>query len=80
MIDANSFYALKRKVQAALIAELDPTTDLSQIAVVRKLVEDIFNRTLDQQGIALPRSDRQRLFEAITAEILGYGPIEPLPN
>ena len=76
----NNLFELKRKVQAALIAELDPKTDLSQTATVRKQIEDLFNRILEQQGINIARQDRQRLFEAIAAEILGYGPIEPLLN
>jgi pilus assembly protein CpaF len=76
----NNLFELKRKVQAALIAELDPKTDLSQTAIVRKQIEDLFNRILEQQGVNLARQDRQRLFEAIAAEILGYGPIEPLLN
>ncbi|MGZ3666589.1 MAG: CpaF family protein, partial [Ktedonobacterales bacterium] len=35
---------------------------------------------LETQGIILNRQDRNRLFEAITAELLGFGPIEPLLN
>lgn len=76
----NSFYELKGKVQAALIAELDPKLDLSQTNQVRRTIEDTFNMVLSQQGIVLSRADRQRLFEAIAAEILGLGPIEPLLN
>ncbi|HLZ21562.1 MAG TPA: CpaF family protein [Ktedonobacterales bacterium] len=74
----NGFFELKRKVQNALIAELDPKLDLTQTAQVRRNIEEQFNRILDQQGIVLNRQDRNRLFEAITAEILGFGPIEPL--
>jgi pilus assembly protein CpaF len=33
---------------------------------------------LIQENMILPRADRQRLLEQIVAEILGYGPIEPL--
>jgi pilus assembly protein CpaF len=76
----NSFYELKSKVQAALIAELDPRMDLSQTAQVRRTIEELFGVVLNQQGIVLSRSDRMRLFEAIAAEILGLGPIEPLLN
>src|SRR5579859_3409703 len=76
----NSFYELKGKVQAALIAELDPKLDLSQTNQVRRTIEDTFNMVLSQQGIVLSRADRLRLFEAIAAEILGLGPIEPLLN
>ncbi len=74
----NSFYDLKRKVQNALIAELDPKLDLSQTAQVRRTIEEHFTRILEQQGIILNRQDRNKLFEAIAAEILGFGPIEPL--
>ena len=73
-----NFYDLKRKVQNALIAELDPKMDMTQTGQVRRTIEEHFNRILEQQGIVLTRQDRNRLFEAITAEILGFGPIEPL--
>jgi pilus assembly protein CpaF len=76
----NNFFELKRKVQNALITELDPKLDLSQTAQVRRVIDEHFNRILSQQGIILNRQDRTRLFEAIIAEILGFGPIEPLLN
>ncbi len=76
----NSFFELKSKVQNALIAELDPKLDLSQTAQVRRTLEELFGVVLNQQGIVLSRADRMRLFEAIAAEILGLGPIEPLLN
>jgi pilus assembly protein CpaF len=76
----DGFFELKRKVQNALIGELDPLLDLSQTAQVRRTIEEHFNRILSQQGIILNRQDRTRLFEAIAAEILGFGPIEPLLN
>lgn len=76
----NNLFELKRKVQAALISEMDPKTDLSQTAQVRRTIEELFNRILDQQNVVLSRQDRQRLFEAIAAEILGFGPLEPLLN
>jgi pilus assembly protein CpaF len=71
-------YELKSKVQNMLIAELDPKMDLSQTAQVRRIIEELFHQILDQQGIVLTRVDRMRLFEAIAAEILGLGPLEPL--
>ncbi len=74
----DSFYQLKSKVQNMLIAELDPKMDLGQTAQVRRTIEELFNLILDQQGIVLTRVDRMRLFEAIAAEILGLGPLEPL--
>ncbi|MEO7003712.1 MAG: CpaF family protein [Ktedonobacterales bacterium] len=76
----NNFYDLKGRVQQALVAELDPRVDLSQTEKVRKQIDDLFNRILTQQEIVLSRLQRMQLLEAISAEILGFGPIEPLLN
>lgn len=51
---------------------------MSNPAKVRKQVEEIFNAILDSESIVLSRSERQRLFESIAADIIGLGPIEPL--
>jgi len=76
----DSFADLKSRVQNRLIAELDPRMDLSNADEVRKTVEDTFNAVLESEAIVLTRVERMRLFEAISAEILGFGPIEPLLN
>lgn len=74
----NEFVDLKNRVQQKLIAELDPKLDLTKTDEVRRNVEEIFNEILDTENIVLTRVDRARLFEAVAAEILGFGPIEPL--
>ncbi|MCL5264764.1 MAG: CpaF family protein [Chloroflexi bacterium] len=71
---------VKTRVQNKLIAELDPKMDLSNTAMVRRSIEELFNLILEQEGIVLARADRIRLFEQIAAEILGFGPLEPLLN
>ena len=69
---------LKTRVQNRLIAELDPRMDLANGEQVRRTVEETFASVLEQEQIVLTRVERMRLFEAISAEILGFGPIEPL--
>jgi pilus assembly protein CpaF len=76
----DSFTDLKSRVQNRLIAELDPRMDLSNAEEVRRTVEETFNSVLESEAIVLTRVERMRLFEAISAEILGFGPIEPLLN
>ena len=76
----DSFADLKSRVQNRLISELDPRMDLSNAEEVRRTVEDTFNTVLESESIVLTRVERMRLFEAISAEILGFGPIEPLLN
>ncbi len=74
----DSYLDLKQRVQNKLIAELDPKLDLSRTEEVRRQVEDIFNTILDSENIILTRVERARLFDAVEAEILGFGPIQPL--
>jgi pilus assembly protein CpaF len=68
------------RVQDRLISELDPKLDLSNAVRVRRQVEDIFNSILDSESIVLSRAERARMFESIAADILGFGPLEPLLN
>src|SRR5215212_8360547 len=75
---SDNFNELKARVQNRLIAELDPRMDLGNAEEVRRTVEDTFASVLEAEGISLTRVERMRLFEAISAEILGFGPIEPL--
>lgn len=75
---SDEFSELKTRVQNRLIAELDPRMDLSNAPEVKRTVEETFSTVLATEGVSLTRVDRARLFEAISAEILGFGPIEPL--
>ena len=74
----DNFKEMKVRVQNRLIAELDPRMDLGNADEVRRTVEETFSAVLEAEGISLTRVERLRLFEAISAEILGFGPIEPL--
>lgn len=76
----DAFNELKARVQNRLIAELDPRMDLANAAEVKRTVEETFASVLEAEGLSLTRTDRVRLFDAISAEILGFGPIEPLLN
>jgi pilus assembly protein CpaF len=75
---SDSFNELKTRVQNRLISELDPRMDLANHEEVRRTVEETFQSVLEAENIVLTRVERLRLYEAISAEILGYGPIEPL--
>jgi pilus assembly protein CpaF len=74
----SNYVDLKSQVQSKLIAELDPKMDLTNTVEVRRNLEEIFNSLLEKESLVLSRTERLRLFEAISADILGYGPIEPL--
>jgi pilus assembly protein CpaF len=52
--------------------------DITRVSEVRNTIQDLFEQVLAEENIVLSRPERQRLFEQISAEILGYGPIQTL--
>lgn len=75
----NSYMDLKARVQNKLLSELDSTAmDVKQRDKVRTHIEELFNSILADESLVLSRAERQRLFEAIVADILGFGPLEIL--
>jgi pilus assembly protein CpaF len=52
--------------------------DISRTEDVRKTIQDLFEQILAEENIVLSRPEKARLFEQITAEILGFGPLQPL--
>jgi pilus assembly protein CpaF len=74
----DTYSDLKTRVQNRLLAELDPTIDISQVGVVRGTIRDLFEQILTEENIVLSRQEKHRLFEQIAAEILGFGPLQNL--
>jgi len=75
---AGSYFDLKTRVQNKLLAELDPSMDISKTEEVRRTIQELFEQILAEENIVLSRPERVRLFEQISAEILGFGPLQPL--
>jgi pilus assembly protein CpaF len=68
---------LKTRVQNRLLSELDPSLDIKKDEV-RRTIQELFEQILVEENTVLTRPERQRLFEQIAAEILGFGPLQPL--
>jgi pilus assembly protein CpaF len=74
----DTYQDLKTRVQTKLLAELDPTVDVTEIAEVRKTIQVLFDQILVEENFVLSRTEKTRLFDQIVAEILGLGPLQPL--
>jgi pilus assembly protein CpaF len=74
----DTYMDLKTRVQNRLLAELDPSMDVTKVAEVRKTIQGLFEQILVEESIVLSRQERHRLFEQIVAEIIGFGPLQPL--
>ncbi len=75
---AGTYFDLKTRVQNKLLAELDPSMDISKTDEVKRTIQELFEQILSEENIVLSRPERARLFEQIAAEILGLGPLQPL--
>ncbi len=71
---------VKARVQRRLLEESDTfaSADASNMPQLRRTLEALFNEVMAQENVQLPRPDRVRLFEAVAAEILAFGPLEPM--
>ncbi|MEO8462278.1 MAG: CpaF family protein, partial [Chloroflexota bacterium] len=66
-----SFRDVKFRIQSRVIQDLDPKLDLSNQVEVRRQIEEIFGKVIDEEGLALTRAERVRMLEQITDEIIG---------
>lgn len=73
----NRHAEIRKQVQRRLLSELSPVVDTDDVASVRRALEQIFVEICSEQRVPLSRTERERLFEQIVADVLGYGPIQP---
>jgi pilus assembly protein CpaF len=73
----NDLANVKARLQRQVVAELGAEVDLNTTQG-RRQVETLLNDLMEAEGLPLPRAERVRLLEAVIAEILAFGPIEPL--
>ena len=72
--------SLKDRVKRKLISELDPSVDSNDIAEVRHRLKSLFDQIIEAENLVLTRAEKERLFEELAADVIGFGPIEPLLN
>jgi pilus assembly protein CpaF len=68
----------KNRVQNKLLSTLEPTTDMSRKEQLRVQIERVIEEMILDEHITISRPERIRLQEAVCAELLGFGPLEPL--
>ncbi|MFN2213184.1 MAG: CpaF family protein [Anaerolineales bacterium] len=71
-------FQIRDRVQRKLLAETEGQINLEQQAQMRTLIENLFNQVLAEENLLYTRSNRAQLLDWVIADILGYGPLEPL--
>lgn len=75
---SDNYSDLKVRIQNRLLSELDPNMDVTKKDEVRRQIQELFNAILAEENMLLSKSERERLFESIVADITGLGPLESL--
>ncbi|HET7141420.1 MAG TPA: CpaF family protein [Candidatus Limnocylindria bacterium] len=68
---------LRGRLLQRVIAELDPGLQ-QDTGRIRRQIEEVFGQALEGEEVPLPRGERNRLLDAVIADITSYGPIDSL--
>jgi pilus assembly protein CpaF len=71
-------YRVRDLVQKRLLAETEGEILLRDQPQIRGMIEVLFNKILAEENLLYVQAQRNALLEWIWADILGYGPLEPL--
>jgi pilus assembly protein CpaF len=77
---ADAQRTLKDRVKSKLISELDMSLDATHVEEVRIRLKSLFDQIITAENLILTRAEKERLFEELAADVVGFGPIEPLLN
>jgi len=71
---------IRDEVQKRILTEFDGEVTLDNIPRLRKMIEHFFNQILAEENLLYTRANKARMLEQVFADIVGYGPLEPLLN
>jgi len=72
------YLTIRKKVHTRLLATMNLASDAPDSGRVRQEITALYNQVLTEEKMLIGRAERDELLEQIIAEILGYGPIQPL--
>jgi pilus assembly protein CpaF len=71
---------LVTRIHARLAASLGRSLDTASPEAMRALIIEQFPTALEEEKVALARTDRIRIQEAVLSEVVAYGPIQEVLN
>ena len=69
---------LVNRIHSRVAAFLGRTIESASVDAMRSMVAEHFSTALDEEHVAVNRTDRLRLQDAVFSEIVGFGPIQDL--
>ena len=77
-IRKENLFQLRDEVQKRVLAEFSGEVTLENIPRLRTMVESFFHEVLSEKNLLYTRANKTLMLDWILADILGYGPLEPL--
>jgi pilus assembly protein CpaF len=71
-------YHIRDRVQSKLLAETNGEVTTRHVPQMRQMIGTFFNQVLTEENLLYTRADRETLLNWVLADILGYGPLDPL--
>ncbi len=76
----DTLFNVRDAVQKRVLSDYDGEVTLDNLPRLRKMIEVFFSQYLAEENLILTRANKQNLLEWVIADIIGYGPLEPLLN
>lgn len=71
-------YHIRERVQQKLLSDAGGEVNINHAPQMRQIIETLFNRILAEENLLYSRAVRAKLLDWVTADIMGFGPLEPL--
>jgi len=81
---SDPYQYLKTKIHKRIVAEMSSEDSKAlvekkaDIKILKEVVTRISNSVMDEEITLVPQTERRRIIPEVLAEVIGYGPIEPL--
>ncbi len=75
--DRETYNMVRRRVQELLLGSGDKAVENLTTQEAESVIRPIYEQVLTEEGLALSRQEKEEMFSAVLAELLGYGPIQP---
>jgi pilus assembly protein CpaF len=69
---------LVTQVRDRVVADLRNQGDVTDPDAIRRRIGEVYSELIREMGLILGRAERDELLDRVVAEILGYGPLDPL--
>jgi pilus assembly protein CpaF len=73
-----NLYFIRDSVQKRLLAEFEGEVTHDNLPLLNQQIEMIFNQLLAEENLLYTRANRTKLLDWVVADIIGYGPLQPL--